>query len=228
MGLQPGNVIDTVCLNLTQRNSVTPYSNISIRYYYTAGNFTFPVSLTAWAPGLSGLGSYIFSAMVDLSTIPATGGPVKFPVTNFTWNGSVSDLVLEFCWESSVAMPSDPTAGTLLSGRKTARVRAPVVAATGACILSPTAANVARNTSLYRPDVCFIVKLSTGLPMQPGLTAVAAWPNPATDHFFIPLVGAWRMRPCASKTGIMSPGFRQVALIPACIGGACRLRMDNS
>jgi hypothetical protein len=84
-------------------------------------------------------------------------------------------------------MPSDPTAGTLLSGRKTARVRAPVVAATGACLLSPTAANVARNTSLYRPDVCFVVKLSTAAGSANSPFNVAAWPNPATDHFFIRL-----------------------------------------
>jgi len=176
MGLAAGDSIDTLCFAFTQRYSTMAYANVSISMYVTSPGFAFPVSLTGWAPGITGAPSPSFAGTVNLSVpgpyfVPPGGGTLDLPFTKpYVWPGTTFDLVIDICWEASGPMPSDPTAATLLNVRKTARVRATASNPVGGCQLTPATAGAVRNASFWRPDIC--------LKAKPAPTAVPAVSGP--------------------------------------------------
>jgi hypothetical protein len=147
--------IDTISIYIAQRSSTIPYSNFQLSYYYTTTGFGFPAAPTAWAPVVQAGGLLFGPVNVDLTTIPASGGWVHFPV-NLVWNGSVGDLVLEFCWDNQVSTPSDLNHTTQTAGiRKVATVHGFGAAPAGCSLLPNGAAGTFRNANEYRPNIRF-------------------------------------------------------------------------
>jgi hypothetical protein len=103
LGLTTGSVIDTLCFNITTRNSTLPY-NLDINYYYTNPSFCY--ASTTFAPVvIAGIG-IVFSGLVDMSVagsyyVPPTGGQLKIPLSPpLVWGGGANSLVFEMCLET--------------------------------------------------------------------------------------------------------------------------------
>jgi len=156
-GMTAGSVIDTLSIYIAQRNSTIPYEDFMMSYYYTTPGFSFVATPSAWAPVMASGGTLLGPLTLNLTTIPATGGWVHFPV-NLVWNGSKNDLVLEMCWDNGAtsATPSDVNYSTQTPGaRKVASVRAWSTSVPGCSLLPDGAANTFRNANEYRPNIAF-------------------------------------------------------------------------
>jgi len=156
-GMQPGDVIDTISLYISARNSTVPYLQFTLGYYYTTANYSFPGTPTAWAPVFSSGSTLLGPMTLDLTTIPSSGGWVHFPV-NLTWSGSTGDMVIEMCWENgaSSSPPSDNNYTTQTLGvRKMATVRGWSTSGPGCSLLPNGAANTFRTANDYRPNLTF-------------------------------------------------------------------------
>ncbi len=113
-GMQLNDVIDSMIFYVTQRNSTVPYINFEIKFFYATANACFlsPASGNPVPPITGGaasvVGGYpggvttVFSGTVDLTSLPASGGAIKIPLTTpFVWNNNAYNFFVEICYDNA-------------------------------------------------------------------------------------------------------------------------------
>ncbi|MDQ3051684.1 MAG: GEVED domain-containing protein [Bacteroidota bacterium] len=105
-GLVANDRITHILLHLQRKSNGNPYKNLTIKYYYTGGAFSFTSGSAGVMPPLTGPAPVtVFSG--DLNTasyIPAVDGwgTIEIALTNpVIWDGSGNQVVIEICYDNT-------------------------------------------------------------------------------------------------------------------------------
>lgn len=183
-GLVANDLITEIKLHLQRFANAQPYTNLTIKYYYTNPAFVFVPGVGATIPPVVQAGGTIYGPVnTNTSTFIGVGssGTMLFPV-NFTWNGSANKLVIEMCYENTVSTgTSDQPKYTQTLGFRNYATMLPASAtAPSACDMIPSTIQVSATTSgsntitVANGSILVVNQLisGTGIPANTYITSI--------------------------------------------------------